>query len=284
MSANWNLPLAGLLLGLLFVPAVGRAQGTLDGLRADVRTDEPDDDSPRDDRGRGRRYDDDCDDEPYDSLWQEMAAWIVTSPFWGPQVLLGDSLRADSQFLSYPYKRDWDGNMIIDEGYSPFTKRWIMRLRGEYAHDFDRLARAGGHVLVDTSFRLGFDTSFDYRQENLPGGGEDELWTGDFNLLYRFAQSEFIQMRAGLGVNWLEDSVGDDFGFNFTYGGDAMPLRPFILSAEIDWGRLGHAALFHGRGTIGVEYRHVELYTGYDYFDVGGTQISGWIAGVRLWF
>ena len=63
-----------------------------------------------------------------------------------------------------------------------------------------------------------------------------------------------------------------------------MPLEPFIFSSEIDWGRLGHAELFHGRATIGVEYRHVELYTGFDYFDVGQTQIHGWIAGTRIWF
>jgi hypothetical protein len=139
-------------------------------------------------------------------------------------------------------------------------------------------------VLIDTAWRIGFDTSFDRREEELSSTAEDELWTGDMNLLIRFAQNELIQVRAGVGANWLADDTGDDWGFNFTYGGDVMPLRPFILSGEIDWGRLGEAGLFHGRGTVGVEYRHVEVYTGYDYFDVGGTQIHGWVAGTRLWF
>jgi hypothetical protein len=211
-------------------------------------------------------------------------AYFLTSPFWAPHVLLGDSFHAQGEFLSYPYKRDWYGNMIIDEPVSPFTKWWHIRARGEYAHDFDRLSRAGGHILFDTTSRFGFDTSFDYRQETSSSGPDDELWTGDFNFLYRFAQSEFVQMRTGIGGNWLSDEIGSDWGFNFTYGGDLMPLRPFILSTEIDWGRLGKAGLFHGRATVGVEYRHVELYTGFDYFDVGATQINGWIAGMRFWF
>jgi hypothetical protein len=212
-----------------------------------------------------------------------MMMWTFTSPFWAPHTLLDDNLADKSQFLSYPYKRDWEGNLLI-ENSELYAKWWHVRARGEYAHDLDRLSRAGGHLLVDTAWRMGFDTSFDRREEQLGSLAEDELWTGDMNFLVRFAQNELIQMRAGLGANWLADDSDTDWGFNFTYGGDVMPLRPFILSAEIDWGRLGHAELFHGRATVGVEYRHVELYTGFDYFDVGETQIHGWVAGTRLWF
>jgi hypothetical protein len=53
---------------------------------------------------------------------------------------------------------------------------------------------------------------------------------------------------------------------------------------EIDWGKLGAATLFHGRVTAGVQFHRFEVYTGYDYFDVGSTQINSLIGGVRLWY
>jgi hypothetical protein len=265
---------------MLIAPTVIGADGTLEALRDDVRTGSPDDSpAPPDHHDHHYNYDDDD-----SGTLAELYLWIAASPFWGPHVLLGDNMNATSEFLSYPYKRDWNGNLIIEETPLPYTKWWHLRARGEYADDFDRMTRAGGHVLFDTTFRLGLDTSFDYRQEDLSPNATDDLWTGDMNLLYRFAQSERVQMRAGLGANWLADEEGSEWGFNFTYGGDLMPIEPFVLSAEIDWGRLGHAELFHGRTTVGVEYHHVELYTGFDYYDVGQTQISGWITGVRLWF
>jgi len=91
-------------------------------------------------------------------------------------------------------------------------------------------------------------------------------------------------MRTGLGMNWLSDSVDSDFGFNFTYGGDWFPRKPWVISSTIDWGRLGHAALFHGRATIGMNYRRWEIYAGYDYYDVGGAQIDGFVTGIRFWY
>lgn len=88
---------------------------------------------------------------------------------------------------------------------------------------------------------------------------------------------------AGKG-DWLTDSVGNDAGFNFTYGGDWFPIRPFIVSSELDWGEIGHASLFHARITTGVQWHRGEIYAGYDYLDVGNAQLDAWVAGLRLWF
>lgn len=57
-----------------------------------------------------------------------------------------------------------------------------------------------------------------------------------------------------------------------------------VVVAEIDWGWLGHAGLFHARTTAGVNIQNVEVYTGYDYFDVGSAQIGGLVAGIQLWY
>jgi hypothetical protein len=110
------------------------------------------------------------------------------------------------------------------------------------------------------------------------------LWTGDCNVVFRFAQMPQMQMRTGLGFNWLSDHVGGEAGFNFTYSGDFFPAEPWILSGEIDWGKLGSVGLFHGRATVGVHYHRCEVYTGFDYLDIGDTQISGLIAGLRVWY
>ena len=93
-----------------------------------------------------------------------------------------------------------------------------------------------------------------------------------------------MTMRAGLGLNWLTDSSDTDLGFNFTYGGDLFPAKPWVISGEIDWGTLGHAGLFHGRTTVGICLRQVELFAGYDYFDVGDAQLDGFVSGLRLWY
>ncbi len=93
-----------------------------------------------------------------------------------------------------------------------------------------------------------------------------------------------MQWRAGLGFNWLDDEQATDFGFNFTYGVDVFPVRPLVLSAELDWGTLGSADLFHFRTTAGMIVWHVEVYTGYEYRDIDRTQTSALIGGVRVWF
>jgi len=131
---------------------------------------------------------------------------------------------------------------------------------------------------------LGIDTEANYRREQLAIGMHDQLRTGDANLVFRFAQSEKLQMRSGLGMNCLTDSDASDFGFNFTYGGDWMPVRPWVISADIDWGRISHATLLHGRLTTGIQVNRVEVYTGYDHFNVGNVRINSLIGGVRISF
>ena len=73
-------------------------------------------------------------------------------------------------------------------------------------------------------------------------------------------------------------------GFNFTYGGDFFPRKPWVLSTAIDWGTLGHAGLFRFRTTAGVIWNRFESYVGYEYLDIGTTQGNFAIGGVRVWF
>lgn len=206
----------------------------------------------------------------------------LSSPFWAPRAVVGDTTLEPGFFLRYPYLHDQDGALAEYRFSEEVSRTWLLRARSEYADDFDSLSKIGGAVLLEHAFRWGIDSEFNYRREEL-AWQYDHLWTGDANLVYRFAQSEQLQMRTGVGCNWLTDSIGTDLGFNFTYGGDWFPTKPLIISHEIDWGKVGHATLFHGRVTAGVNYHRLELYTGYDYFDVGKSQVSGLVGGVRLW-
>jgi hypothetical protein len=165
------------------------------------------------------------------------------------------------------------------------SDRWCaLRLDADYVEAFDRLDLINGHVLFSTTSRLEVDGRIEHLGENRPNAQTDELWIGDCNVMFRFAQSSAAQFRAGLGVNWLNEPTQTDLGFNFTYGVDVFPVRPLVFSAVMDAGTLGHAGLFRIRTTAGVAYKRLELYTGYEYTDIGRTHWNGLIGGVRLWF
>jgi len=285
----------------ILAPSFATAQ-TLSGFRNAVRTPSLPAPAPRQECEKDDDHDhyhyepfDDCDDDDdddddecdrcdNDSELGEAVFVCLTSPFWAPPLILGDDYGEVGEFHSYPYKRDSIGAMMIDAPSGSHVKWWHGRAQAEYAHDLDRLSRITGKVLVDTKHRIGFDSEINWRQEELIGRPSDELWSGDTNVLFRFAQSENVQMRAGIGVNYFTDPIGTETGFNFTYGGDWMPVDPWIVSGEMDWGKLGSATLFHARMTVGIQLHHVEVYTGYDYFDLGHVHSDDIIAGIRLWF
>ena len=267
---------------LLTLSHWGQAQDTLESLRHNVRAEKEPEAPPRKRRRRSPRVRE-TDDET-DNFVGQMLALGVTLPFWGPPIILDDNYREHGRFFSYPYKRGAPGNLVIGPEHQATTKVWHLRARSEYLESFSGVSSTGGQVLLDTLPRFGLDTEFYHRQEMLQSGSRDTLWTGDANAVFRFAQSSLLQMRTGLGINWLSDEQGREYGFNFTYGGDLMLGDPWILSGEIDAGTLGNSGLFHGRVTVGAQFHHVEIYTGYDYYQVGDTILDGALVGVRLWF
>jgi hypothetical protein len=284
------------------------AQGDeiLTNLRDDVRTEQPDSphssrdrDQDRDRRdGKGDSFWDsddqtceECDEDGTsggdNALWG-LAGLAVTSPFWAPAAMIGDTYDDPGYFAHYPYQYDC-GYMLIDpveavglDGpYEPYSL--AARFRGEVGTAFDDLDWIGGRVQVDTRWRLGLESDFRLVRED-SDAGRDDLWLGDANLLYRFAQSGHWQFRAGLGASFLSDRIGSDFGLNFTYMADWQPVRPLVFAAELDLGWLGEASLVHVRTTGGVTIGVSELFVGYDLYDIGSTQIQGLVAGIQVWY
>jgi hypothetical protein len=287
-----------LLAGALLLPLRLPSAETLANLRSDVRTPPAgDSDSPRErdrDDDDSSIWDDEdhcescADDSDGDAALLGLIGLGVTSPFWAPAMAVGDDYAQPGYFAHYPYEYDV-GYMLIDpveavglEGPRvPYS--WAVRARGEAGTGFDDLDWLGGRVQVDTRWRLGLESDFRYVHQDLDAG-RDSLWMGDANVLFRFAQSECVQFRTGLGFNWLSDRVDDNFGFNFTYLADWQPVRPLVFSAELDLGTLGHASVVHVRTTAGVSWGVTEAFVGYDLYDVGSTQIQGLVAGVQLWY
>ncbi|HZN32249.1 MAG TPA: hypothetical protein VFB80_00470 [Pirellulaceae bacterium] len=281
-SRIWQLVLGcALILGL---PAVSRGQA-LEELREDVRTNSPD--PPREESPPAPRKPaygcDHCEDDS-DYGFGGLLLFAITAPFWGPPVWSGDSYSETGYFAHFPYQHD-DGYMIIGPALAEGELyRWSLRGRAEYGTDFRNLEWTGGHLLLDTSSRLGLEADFRHVREDVPPGRFDSVWLGDGNIVFRFAQSELLVMRTGLGVTWLSDPADSNMGFNFTYGGDFFPIQPWIFSGELDLGTLGHTSVVHFRLTTGVNLGMTEAFLGYDYYDVGRTQIAGLVAGLRVWY
>ena len=221
------------------------------------------------------------DDDAVDFFFGKALLAGVTSPFWAPYTALADDLSEDGYFPEHPYENA-EGSLLYDKSPRGAHDSLIV-LQGQYGDDFDDIFHANGRVLMENSSRFGIDAEFNYRNEEIPTG-HDELWTGDVNLTYRFAQNEKWQFRAGLGVNWLTYNRDSDSGINFTYGADWFPDDPWVVSGLLDWGRIGDAGLFHGRTTIGVSHNGWGVFTGYDFFEIGHQEMHAWINGIELRF
>jgi hypothetical protein len=163
------------------------------------------------------------------------------------------------------------------------TRRWGAQMRVQYGDDFQSLTNVAGQFIWESTTRFGVDASFEHLRERSDDGA-DCLTLGDCNLVYRVAQHPKANVRLGIGLNWLADSTKADFGFNFTYGADFFPRKPWVISAAIDAGTLGNAGLFRFQTTVGVILNRFETYAGYEYLDIGTTDTNLLIAGVRVWF
>ena len=83
----------------------------------------------------------------------------------------------------------------------------------------------------------------------------DRLLLGDVNLTYELINEMSFKLRAGLGVNWLSDSYGGEAGVNFLLASEFVLTGPLFANTEVNFGKLGDADFFHGRGTLGLSVR-----------------------------
>jgi hypothetical protein len=286
------------LLLLLAVPAISLAQGKLDQVRDAVdRT------SPPAARDNDRNN---CDDssgsggsssstsssgEGSDSSLNPFYAAIFAP--WGlPHMAWDLGTNVGIRFPPYPYSEPANSYLVLDrprDGARSYfdrtdTQWWAVRASAEAGSDFDGLDRVGLRLFLDTETRVGMKTDWDYYSEKQPCGCRDSLWIGDLTATYRFVQNERLLMHTGAGARFLVDHGNDRAGFNFLYGFEAFPVEPVHLFGSFEAGTLGHADVIRLRGGVGVNWTHFELFAGYDFLRIGGVNLQGPMAGLRVWF
>ena len=283
------------LSSIASMPRQVAAQGLFSQMKKDIRSQSVSNETTKkkEKNRSSESYDDtysnqDC-DNPFSELFGVVILSTVTAPLSIPILAAEDDYESAGYFPGYPYQDDLSGYIMVDRlsqhesiGSEPYP--YSTQSSTDYTHYSDEISKIGTRFLIDTTSRFGIDSEFSYWEESLPGGLRENFWSGDTNVLFRFAQTESVQMRTGIGFNWLSDDIGSDFGFNFTYKGDFFPIDPVIISAELDLGKIGSAALTHIRITTGVNWRHAEIFVGYDHLRLGETELDGLIGGLRIWF
>lgn len=201
------------------------------------------------------------------------------APAYEPHEPITPELR--STFAAFPHAGEQG---FLDVQPSCLAKPWLGAVRFELGSDFDGLSRSGLAAQLEGSMGWGLDFKYDTYRESLAGGGYDELRIVDLNAMYRVVETNHSLIRVGMGVNFLGDAIGTEAGVNFTVKADFAPVRPFVLSTELDMGTVGHAETLHTAATLGVMTDRVELFGGYDYRRVGDAELQGPMLGLRLWF
>lgn len=142
-----------------------------------------------------------------------------------------------------------------------------------------------------TPSRLEIDAEVGIYREALHGrdaldAGRDVDWMTQslIHTTYRFAQSQAVQFRLGVGPRLMTTPDATFMGWDVAYGFDAFPIRPLILSGSISAGMVGSAFVTDVRGSVGVVVSAVEIMVGGERLAVGDAVFAGPTAGVRVWF
>jgi hypothetical protein len=207
---------------------------------------------------------------------------ILVSPIMlTTKMVEGNSIGA-LYFAPAPYMNT-DGAMVRAHDY-PDYQQTNRQLTFEYGSDYDDMQRYGIRLLRSSTTRWDVDMSFDYLSEALPVSGDDNLVLGDVNLVCRFAENKHLQLRAGLGVNYLVEDDWGRAGVNFTVSLDVFPVKPWRVFANLDWGQIGHAPYIHVNSGIGFVRDRMEFFGGIDYREIGDAEFAGPMMGLRFYF
>lgn len=293
--------MATLLFLAMVLPCPEVLAGKLDDIRDEVYSGGSDDDGDSDDDGW---YDDDDDDD-----WNEPTTTSGTSPGaimvlrilgfpWSlPNVLIEGNRRNHGYLIGYPYGDGSQGYMTILRHDEPelelvshhsgpgneVSDHVSFGLTVSYAYDLDVVHHPGIEAKLDTSFRLGLQTSWTMLLEPMSTGRLDRLTLGTVDLAIRHVQHEHVQMHTGMGLRLMVDHGQATPGFDFFYSTDVFPVRPLVISTRVELGNLGSAFLVHARGHLGITFHGVEIFAGYDVWQIGSVVMHGPTGGIRLW-
>ena len=306
LSCRWKrclLICVGLpTLGMVSVPCGAQS---LANIRSQARavspeTDKPREDSREEDRKRGVYRE----ENRQNGLFNAALGGIVNSLLGGSRVdsvwVTGETveespsfgeidyhLYADADpvisFVGYPYASGqegiaaWEDAPLSAQTYQVQTAFW-------YGTDLDTIGSWNTRFRFDNNGPLGFELHWAHLTEKRNGLPLDRLNLADLNFTWRLFEKESILLRAGGGMNLLMDRVGTEVDYNLTLSADFFPARPWVLSCELDHGEVGATHQTHLLATLGLNYRHAEAFSGYEFRRVGRTDIGGPLLGVRFWW
>lgn len=278
--------------------------GKLDDIRDEVHGSSSDDDDGDDSGSSSSIFDDDDDDDWNEPTYSSggspaalMVLRIIAWPWTLPGVLIEGTGPSHGYLVGYPYANGAPGHMTIvrleepelqlvgahpGPGSKP-TDHVSAGLTLQYAYDLDAVHQPTLEARIDTSFRLGLQTAWTMLLEPLGTGVLDRLTIGSIDLSIRHVQHEHVEMHTGIGLRLMIDQGHVDRGFDFFYSADVFPVKPLVLSARVELGSLGNAFLVHGRGHVGVTFHGIEVFAGYEAWQIGRVVMHGPLAGIRLW-
>jgi hypothetical protein len=233
--------------------------------------------------------DDDCNDGELQTLGLILVGLATTAPWWGPPTVIDDEYYVAAHFPRYPYFNGEGGYLRLEEYPDVQIHPWATKTLVDYGTDYDDVNRIGVNWQLDTKKRWGFNGEWVYFDESIAEDDSDHYSFGDMNAIWRFAQSGHAMWWTGVGAHWLDRDHGTDWGYQITYGADVFVGEPWILSGALDWGRTNsdlasNSSFFHGRITLGRQWRHGEAFIGLETLNAGPTEVDTMLFGFRVWY
>ena len=203
--------------------------------------------------------------------------WFITWPW--------DELRGMAVFPASPYAEGGGGYLVPWEAEATGKTNCLsIRAFAEGGKTLSDIDRTRLRFAIDTASRWGVVSQWDYFRDDPGFPAQPDRVFGNVLSTYRLVQAEHWQMHAQVGVQGLLESDRARLG---TLGGvslDLFPRRPFVFSAEAQVGHLHDQWTSRVRGTAGVQFHHLQIYAGYDWFRFGDLNLHGPVVGVGLWY
>ncbi|MFT3925677.1 MAG: hypothetical protein QM778_24260 [Myxococcales bacterium] len=307
------LLLSGLAAPRARADALRRLDREMDGHRdRDEHDDDDDDDGGshwtfnvnRTSGSSGSSYDDDDDSSGgTDSPFGRAIAMMILFPWSAPHLGLESpplpgyaepSVHNScmSSYAAVPYQQ---GRGLLRNACDESTlgeKRSVLMVSGESGFMLQNVVPASFGVRLLLPKRFELSGRVDILKDLARAADQAVMATAHLN--YRFAQSQYVDFRTGVGPRLFKlDELR--LGADLLYAFDVYGKRPIVFRAELHAGFMHRngsdkpAVFGQARATIGYMFDRVEVYAGYDHLKMAdpygpGMPLGGPIAGLRGWF
>ncbi|MEM6996105.1 MAG: hypothetical protein AAF721_36700 [Myxococcota bacterium] len=193
------------------------------------------------------------------------------------------------RFNRHPYEKDSDGLIlrVPQERKDDEGRLWSASANAETAYLGKTLWKAGFGLDVDY-WRFSVGSDLDWVVE---GRFKDALYLGSTNGRFTLIMRPRMRLRVGGGAQYMIDGRTPGQGNreyasgpNITTDVDLFPVQPFTVSGRLDYGTLYKAPSVLAQATVGVVFRGVQVYGGYEFRRVGNVSMQGPVGGLRVWF